>query len=61
MRNVIFVCLLVLAACGGPSESPEDALRDWVNRGEIAVEEKNRSGLLDMIAENYADARGNDR
>jgi hypothetical protein len=53
--------LLIVAACGGPSGTPEDALRTWVTNGEVAAEEKNRSELLNMISENYVDARGNDR
>ena len=62
MRNVIFACLLlVFAACGGPSGTPEDALRSWVSKGEVAAEEKDRSVLLNMISEGYGDARGNDR
>ena len=40
MRNVICACLLLIGACGGSSETPEDALRDWVNSGEVAAEEK---------------------
>ena len=35
-------------------------MRAWVDAAEAAAEEKDRQGLLDMIAENYADARGND-
>jgi len=62
MRNVIFACLLlVVAACGESPGTPEEALRAWVAQGEVAAEGKNRSGLLDMISENYGDARGNDR
>jgi len=51
-----------LSACGGGADSdPEAELRDWVARGELAAEEKDRGDLLDMIAESYADSRGNDR
>jgi hypothetical protein len=50
-----------LAGCGGGSEmGPEAAVRAWVEAAEAAAEEKDRQGLLAMIAENYADARGND-
>lgn len=62
MRDLILLTsMILLAACGGaPGGSPEDAVREWVARGEAAAEEKDRSGLLDMISEDYADSRGND-
>lgn len=60
MRFVTFACILLIASCGGPEGSAEEALRAWVNRGELAAEEKDRSTLLEMISENYLDARGND-
>ncbi len=61
-RYLMSVCLAAaLIACGDTSDSPEDAVRAWIAKGEIAVEEKNRSELLDMISDGYADARGNDR
>ena len=61
MRKLtLSLTLLILAACGGTESDPEDALREWVARGEVAAEEKDRRGLLDMISKDYADARGND-
>jgi len=61
-RNLVFASLAVLViACGGSAGSPEEAVRAWVAKGEVAVEEKDRSGLLGMISDGYADARGNDR
>jgi len=54
--------ILLLSACGGGSAGdPEDALREWVARGELAAEEKDRGDLLELISEDYADSRGNDR
>jgi len=58
------ICAL-LAACGGASDTgpdadPEDALRAWVEAAESRAEDKDRSGLLAMISESYADPRGND-
>jgi hypothetical protein len=50
-----------LAACGGPSAGPEEALQLWIARAEAAVEDLDRRSLVAMISENYADARGNDR
>ncbi len=61
-RNLIFASLVMtLVACGDSAGSPEEAVRAWVAKGEVAVEEKDRSVLLDMISDGYADARGNDR
>ena len=61
--SLIFI---LLAACGSDTDSaalvnPEDELRAWVSTAEERAEEKDRSGLLDMISEAYADGRGNDR
>jgi hypothetical protein len=52
---------LLASACGGPDESPEDAIRAWVRDGHLAAEAKDRRALLDMISPAYADARGNSR
>lgn len=56
---IITVCA-VLAACGGASGGPEQALREWVDAAEAAAEEKDRRGLLGMISDSYSDPRGND-
>lgn len=61
MRLLIPALLVtLLPACGGPDVGPEEALRAWVAQAESAAEEKDRSGLMDMISESYVDARGND-
>lgn len=54
------ICAL-LAACGEPQGTAEQAVRAWVADGEAAVESKDRRGLVDMISASYADARGNER
>ncbi|MDX1402941.1 MAG: hypothetical protein R3192_00310 [Woeseiaceae bacterium] len=54
------ICVL-LAACGEPEGSPEQAVRAWLDAAEAYAEDKDRSGLMSMIADNYADARGYDR
>ena len=53
--------LLLASACGGSDETPEDAIRAWVQDGHLAAEAKDRRALLDMISPAYADARGNSR
>ena len=50
-----------LAACGGPMEGPEAALRAWVAQGHELAEAKDRRALADMISPSYTDGRGNDR
>ena len=50
-----------LASCGGPSESTEQQLRAWVDRGHEAAENKDRGALMEMISPAYSDARGNSR
>ena len=57
--TTVSLIYLILAGCA-PAEGPEEAVRSWVAAAEAAAEEKDRSGLLDMISENYSDARGND-
>lgn len=52
---------LGIAACGGPKEGPEEALRAWVRQGQEAAEARDRRALVKMIAPFYADARGNSR
>jgi hypothetical protein len=51
----------LLCACGDPSLAPEEAIRDWVDRGQQAAERKDRGALMDMVSPAYADARGNVR
>ena len=55
------IACLWLTACGGPDVGPEAALRAWVAQGHELAEDKDRSGLVDMISAGYTDARGNSR
>jgi hypothetical protein len=50
-----------LMACADPPAPPEEAVRAWVAEGQRLAEEKDRSGLMDLISPAYADARGNER
>jgi hypothetical protein len=62
MRFLIALILVMnVTGCGAPEGSPEAALRDWVTRGELAAEAKDRGELLDMISVDYSDRQGNDR
>ena len=62
MRSLMLALTVVmLSACGEPASDPETELREWVARGEVAAEEKDRGGLLGMISEDYVDGRGNER
>jgi hypothetical protein len=61
MRLLIIGLLAAsLASCGGQDESPQDALRQWVTKAQAAAEAGDRSALMGMLSEHYADARGND-
>ena len=51
----------MLAGCGEPGVGPEEQIRLWVERGQLAAETKERGDLVDMISPAYADARGNER
>ena len=62
MRSLMLALTVVmLSACGEPASDPETELREWVARGEVAAEEKDRGGLLGMISKDYVDGRGNER
>jgi len=53
--------MIATGGCGGDVPSDEDALRQWVSDAEQHAEEKDRAALMDMVAERYADQRGNDK
>jgi hypothetical protein len=63
MRYLILgLTIMFVSACDGDADhDPEAELREWIARGELAAEEKDRGDLLALIAESYADSRGNDR
>lgn len=58
---MIFMASVLLQGCGGPGDSPEDEVRRWLADAQAAVEAEDRGALMNMLADNYADARGNDR
>lgn len=46
-----------LPGCGDPPGSPEQAVRSWVEQGQLAAEKKDRRALVDMISPTYTDGR----
>ena len=57
----VVVVGMALLACGGPVTGPEESLRQWVEQGQQAADEKDRSTIVDMISPAYVDGRGNSR
>jgi len=57
----LFVTAFLAAGCSSGGESPEQAIREWLEMAEAEAEERDRRALMARISENYADARGNER
>ena len=57
----VVVVGMALLACGGPVTGPEESLRQWVEQGQQAAGEEDRSTIADMISPAYVDGRGNSR
>lgn len=51
---------LLLAGCG-PAAGPEEGVRRWLAEAEEAIEARDRGAMVGLVAENYRDARDNDR
>lgn len=60
-RFLVILVMLMSSACSDGGDTPEEALRAWVDSAEVAAENKDRAALLAMISQDYADVRGNDR
>jgi hypothetical protein len=52
----LLVCS-VLAGCG-PTTTPEQQVRAVIAKAETAAEERNLSGLMDLVSPRYEDAQG---
>ena len=52
---------LLLIACSRDAASPETQIRTLVAQAQSAAEARDAPGLRALIADDYADARGNDR
>ncbi|MEM8816833.1 MAG: hypothetical protein AAGE85_13490 [Pseudomonadota bacterium] len=59
--SIVPVVLLALSAGCAQAPDAEQALRDWVARGEDAVNREDRRELMSMVSPAYADGRGNGR
>lgn len=58
----VLVTLGVLATMGcGRAPSPEDRIRALIAEAERAAEARDAGALVDLVTEDYGDARGNDR
>jgi hypothetical protein len=55
-----WAALALLAGCGGDA-SPEQQVRSVIESMELAAEERDVSGLMEHISDNYRDAQGQDR
>jgi len=53
--------MLMLAACGGPPDSPEARIRALIEDIEQAAESHEISVFRDVVADDYRDERGLDR
>jgi len=57
--KVLAVLSFGLFAGCAPKPDAEQALRDWIERGEAAVGREDRRELMSMVSPLYADGRGN--
>ena len=57
-RLSILTLTAILVACSGDDISPEDAIRDLVDRGVDAAEQRSVDGLRDLVHRSYRDQRG---
>jgi hypothetical protein len=59
MKTVFLLCLLVLlVACGGPADSPEERIRSFIAAGEEAAESRSLEYFSESLAEQYSDDHG---
>jgi len=57
-RAILLLSVLAVASCGGDT-SPEAQVRAVVAEAEAAAEARDASALLDLVADDYCDDRGN--
>ena len=61
MLRIAAAALLLLVACSGAPETPEDQVRAVLAAVETAAEERDVGALKEHVSDAYRDARGNDR
>jgi hypothetical protein len=58
---VILLTALLIAACNDKTSSPEDEIRQFIDSGIDAAEQRNTGDLSDMIQQSYSDQKGYDK
>lgn len=53
--------LLLLQACSGDGDSPEEQLQRFVDRGVQAAEARSADDLVELVARDYIDQQGHNR
>ncbi len=53
MRFLFLPLLLLLLGCSGPELSPEERVRELINQGELAAEERGIGFFVDHIADDF--------
>ena len=61
--NLALFALLValIAGCDGEPQSPEDEIRQLIDRAIEAAENRDTGDLMDLVADGYTDQRKNDK
>jgi len=60
-RIVLLVMLITLNACSSSEMSPEDEIRQYIEKGVEAAESRNASDLAELIHSSYLDPKGYNR
>lgn len=61
MRRWAAIALLLLSACAGPADAPEQQIARLVENGEAAAEARSVDRLKELMAPDYADESGRHR
>ena len=64
ITRLLVVATVVAASvygCGAEPDSPEVAVRAWLESAEAAAGARDRGALLGLVSDAYADGRGNDK
>ena len=58
---ILLSCLLFMPACSDEPDSAEQQVRQFIEQAEQQIEQRNTSGLKELISENYRDNRNLDQ